>query len=315
MRLQAGLVVLTSAPLAFIPARLGLWIEIGALVFVAVVSGASYRSKLAGAERTDERLADDREVARQVALVVFAAAVFTGASLLLGTPALWREPRLSVGAVAFAAFWAGIYAASLFDWYYVRARRDGVVVPPPCKPSDVNWSNVTRAWWANRCLAVALCYAAGICASVAVGLSALGDTGDSKAAVASLVVAAMVAATTVIRIFYGNLAAVGTAVSSCALSPPDIALGDRLVGPPGFVGGYVWSIGLEGITVVLLEPDGRPRMKGKKPATRRYSLEQVLSNTEMETQPYVRCTGCCLGVNAECQWKDRKTPSTETSVA
>jgi hypothetical protein len=315
MRPQAGLLVLTSLPLAFTPAWPELCVLIGTVVIAAVALAASYYLRLGGAERSPVRLADDREVARQVVLIWVVAAAGTCASLLLDEPALWQESRLSVGAVAFAVFWAAVYIASLFDWYYVRAWRDGVVVPPPCKPSDVNWTKVTRAWWANRCLVVIVCYLAAICSVVALGLSGLGDTGDSKAAVASTVVAAVVAATTLIRLFYGNLGAVGTAVSSCALSKPDIALGDRLVGPDGFIGGYVWSIGLEGITLVLLEQDGSPRMKGTNPVTRTYSLEQVLNNTELEVQPYGGCAIKCLHVNADCQWRDKKDLPLETSMA
>lgn len=315
MRAQVSMVVLTSCLLAFSPARLGLWLLAAAIGAAALVLAGAYRHKLANAERADDRVSGDREVVRQVALIILAAVLACAVALIWGKPTLWQEPRLSVGAVAFACFWGAVYIASLFDWYYIRSRRDGVVVPPPCKPGQVNWTNVTRAWWTNRCLVVLVCYLAGICSVVAFGLAALGDTGDSKPAVGSVVVATVVAATTVIKLFYGNLGAVGAAISSCVLSPPDIALGDRLTGPDGFVAGYVWNIALEGITIVLLDPDGKPRMKGETPATRRYPLAQVLGNTELETQPYGGCASTCLHVNPECQWIGEKAGSLHTAPA
>jgi hypothetical protein len=309
MRVQAVLAVLAFLPLAFSPPRLGLWALAGGIATAATVLFSLYRVKLGSRERSPDRVKDDHEVARQVTLILSAVALATGISFWLDKPDLWHEPRLSVGAVALAAFWTAIYVSSLFDWYYVRARRDGVVVPPPCKSSDVNWTYVTRAWWTNRYLVVLACYLAGISAVVAFSLAALGDTGDSNAAVGSVVVAAVVAATTMIRLFYGNLASVGTVATSCVLSPPDIVLGDRAVGSEAFVGGYVWNIALEAIEFVLLDSQGQPRVKRGKPATKRHSLEEVLKAGELETLPYEGCASTCLHVNVDCQWMEPKADS------
>ncbi len=309
MRVQTAVLIATTCLLAFTPGRLLIWVSIGILLVAAGTLHFTYRRKLAGRPRAKARIRCDREVVRQVAALSVAPAVCGLAATAHGGLLLWSSPRLTVGAAAFSCFWLAVYVSSLVDWYYVRPRRDGVVVPPPCRNcKGANWTSVTRGWWANRCLVVLVCYVAGVASAVSFGLAALGDTGDSRAAVGSLVVAGVVAATGAIRLFYGNLAAVGEAFTSCFISSPDIALGDILVGPPGFVGGYVRDIALEGITVVTLEADGRPRMKGEKPATKRHPLAGILNASELETRRFSGCEAGCSGVNEHCAYSPLPRP-------
>jgi hypothetical protein len=308
MRIQAALLLVSCCLIVFTPGRITVWFAIGLLLLAAVSLAGAYRRKLGRRIRSPERRDCDREVSRQITLIVAASTVCALAGTIHGGLFLWDSSRLTSGAALFCAFWLAIYVSSLVDWYYVRSRRDGVVVPPPCRNAqDTDWTLVTRVWWANRCMVVLVCYVVGIASVVAFGLAALGNTGGSGATVGSLVVAGTVAATGAVRLFYGNLSAVGEAFTSCFFSRPDIVLGDKLVGPNGFVGGYVRDIALEGITVVLLDPENGPRMNNGKPRTKRHSLKTILSSSELETQPFEGCGSGCARVNEYCQWSHTQT--------
>jgi hypothetical protein len=303
MRIQVALLIVSSCLIAFTPGRVLVWFVVGFLLAISALLGGTYHRKLGHRIRPPKRLDSDREVSRQLVLTVAAPVICDLVTTIHGGLSLWASPELTVGAGSFCGFWLAVYVSSLIDWYYVRSRRDGIVVSPPCRDrGETNWLVVTRVWWANRCMVVLICYLVGITSVVAFGLAALGPTGGSGAAVGSLIVAGVVAATGAVRLFYGNLAAVGEAFTSCFFSPPDIVLGDKLVGSDGFVGGYVRDIALEGITVVPLEPGDRPRMNGDAPRTKRHRLKTILNSSVLETRQFEGCRSDCVHVNEYCEW-------------
>lgn len=140
-----------------------------------------------------------------------------------------------------------MFGSYVFDWYVVIPRRDGLIVAPPCM-SQEDWAALTRAWYVARGLS-------GVAAALAVVVATAGLThwavhGASLTDVqkaATLVLTAGGVGFSLTRLLYGNLTTIGTVISTCCLSAPDIRLGDRLIGPgEDFKGGYVRDVSLEG---------------------------------------------------------------------
>src|SRR3954452_4165708 len=297
--------VLVFSPLPWLAA-----IVLGLLLATWCALNVAYARKLR-VPRAPARASGDLLVAIQIAIVIVCPVIALVVRLAVGRP-LWTKPEVTVGVAAVAVFLWAAYASCLIDWYYVRPRRDGVITAPPCRTSgDAHWTTVTRMWYLHRCLVVVIGAIATVVATVAFGLAALGgDLGGDTAKFGSLLVAGAGAALALTRVFYGGLASVGDVLTSCCFGAPDIAIGERLVGPEPVVGGYVQEIGLEGMTVVLIDGNGIPvRNRDVRSRTKRHVLAYVLDKPEIQGIPFSPCTFVCQRANNDCHWVPEAVPA------
>jgi hypothetical protein len=252
----------------------------------------------------------DRTVAWQVVITAGLPLATAVVMELSDTVAFGESTPISVGVAALASLWLATYASCLVDWYYILPRRDGIVVEPPCRPSDVDWTNVTRAWYTHRALASVVGAAAVVVATTAFTFAAFGGPHFKDLDKAgSLVLTSAATGLVLTRLLYGNLTTIGDVVSGCCLSKPDIALGDHLKGPKDFLGGYVLDVALEGIAVVRLDDDGN--LIGDTPRSKRHGIVHVLDRPELEGEPFSPCRRECQLLNMQCQrhlWKKRTVP-------
>jgi hypothetical protein len=118
-----------------------------------------YARRLGDQGRTERRAYGDRAIALQllvaygIPVLVGLVVYFTGASV---DPAIkpFRSSEVQGLAGVLAATITAWLISSHVDWYYVRPRIDGVVIPPPCQTSrDSMWKGVTRKWYIHRTFA------------------------------------------------------------------------------------------------------------------------------------------------------------------
>jgi hypothetical protein len=305
MWLQA-VVLLAGASAVALVEPTAAWILCLALLVSWGALNRSYAHSLDKRPRVEGRAEGDAAVTIQVALATVVPAAL--ALVAFGTKTrIWHAAKAGTGLTALSTFWLVVYVSSLIDWYGIRPRRDGVVVDPPCKTSgSSSWTDVTRVWHGHRSIAVVLCLASVMVAWTAFGLLALGDTSKMEPIeIAGLVVSGAVAGVGLVRLFFGHVGNVGTALASCVLSEPDIALGDEIIGPEGFAGGFVRDVALEGITVVPLDARGRPGMTPDGQArTRRHLLADVIGNPQIRAETCIACSSTpgCLRINEDCHW-------------
>lgn len=311
--MQAALVGITLcvAAVAVPPAAWGLS---GALFLSWLVLNHGYAKALRRRDRVWDRARGDRDVTIQV-LVVAVSGSSVAVDVVASNVRLLESDRLAVGVTALAVFWLSVYISSLVDWYFIRARRDGAVGLPPCRSSgEVGWIRVTRIWYAHRALSVFGCLVSAVVAWTAFGLEAV-DPPDARATpLFALVVTGAVAGIGLVRLFFGHLRSIAAAVASCWLSPPDIALGDRLVGPEAFRGGFVRDVALDQITVTLLDENGRPLFgPDDRARIKRHDLVGVLENSEVAGEAMSGCgRGPCLSFNEHCHWSGGDDPQKVT---
>jgi hypothetical protein len=111
-----------------------------------------------GPMRTAGRAAGDRIVGLSSLAALLLPLVGSAALLLFhadgfGLLAKAHIPDVFVAIILFA--WLTIPVSSLWDWYYVRPRRDGTVRVPPCLDSDADRRRLlTRVWLWHRSVPV-----------------------------------------------------------------------------------------------------------------------------------------------------------------
>lgn len=213
MRFQMFMLVLAYGLLAFLTDPLPLCVMVGLLLAVALLFGVSYLVSLKKRRRHPKRVTCDTEVFIQIAIGVVAPFACLGVRSLFDLGPVTDSTNVMVALIAAAAFWWAVYVSSLIDWFYIRARRDGVVCEPPCRTSGAKqWRTVTRVWWANRCLVIAACYLTFIVFVVGLGLALYADVfggSTDSTAVAVALVPGIGGATAFVKLFYGGLSAVG----------------------------------------------------------------------------------------------------------
>lgn len=125
----------------------------------AMVLNRSYARMLGDQARTTRRGEGDRAIARQLTISYAIPALIAVVALATG-----EGVRPSIGVISTADIQVFLtvisitllswLASSHIDWYYIRPRIDGVVVPPPCQTSrDTMWKGVTRKWYLHRAIA------------------------------------------------------------------------------------------------------------------------------------------------------------------
>lgn len=255
---------------------------------------AQYARSLGSRARGLQRARADRVVAR-VAIASASAGAVVCITVPLTGPRLTSDIALAVGIAGAATIPTVMSISSLVDWYFVRARRDGVVCDPPCKRSEMTtrefWQQVTRMWYLHRSFTIVLVFVATILAVTAVtfGLIELQPTAQG-AVLASVLAAALV----VVQIIY-DLRALSTATTQCALRPPDIVLGDMLASDAAQANGFVVDVAVEGISVIA-EPGAISRSR---------TLVGLQRDNSIVLAPY---TGCrfdnCSLIIPSCQLAD-----------
>ncbi len=212
---------------------------------------------------------------------------------------VWDDTPVCVAIVAFAALWLGLYASTLVDWYYILPRRDGLIGDPPCHGSRDRWIGITRIWFTHRALAGVVGAAAIVVTTTAFAFKAF----PAKDKVGSVLLTSAASGLVFTRLLYGNLTTIGDVISRCCLSPPDIVMGDHLVGPEDFRGGYVRDVSLEGISVIRLSARGKTF--GFQRQLKRHSVADVLDKPAIEGKSFAPCRNGCIMVNDRCQWHRR----------
>jgi hypothetical protein len=278
MHLQAFLLALSLIGLALGAPVIALAI-CGVLLVEWLAVDSAYARTLKGRDRLAGRARGDREVARQAGLIIALPAAVAGGTAVVSFRA-WHASAATVGGAFLTAFWLATYASSVIDWYYVRPRRDGVVVEPPCRTSGrASWTGLTRIWLAHRSVAVIVMFVCAVGAWIAFGILVSGSTPKKdEVAFATLILTGLGVGAAAVKPF-AHSSSLGVAITSCVFASPDIALGDKILGPDSFVGGFVRDVGLEGVTLVRLAPDGGPLRDADGFArTKRHGLSDLLSN-------------------------------------
>jgi hypothetical protein len=298
VRGQSGVLAIVGATSCLSP----LWPMNLALAGLLVSGWASlnffYSKHLGDRPRRPARVEGDLEVARQVALVTTGCLLATAASV--ADIRLTESQQVAIGLLCAMTFFEAMYLSSLFDWYYIRPRRDGVWAKPPCQTSmESRWDTATRHWYRHRCVAAFVCYLA---ASTGVGFFALAVIGrdgfPSSMMVGSTFVASATLAGALMGRFYGSLAEVGSVFASCSISPPDHALGQRLVRVGETGGSFVRDVAVEGVVCVPLTASQTPSGDGLL----RLRVADVQGNHELRRTAFTGCRFTCSRVNSECEW-------------
>lgn len=298
MRGQAialGAVGAASCLTALWPFQLGL-----AVLLVAVwgLLNRSYAQALGDLPRRTTRVDGDIEVVRQVALI-FALWALAKAISVLGIQ-IADSQQVATALILAVAFFEAMYLSSTVDWYYVRPRRDGVVMEPPCRTSmQPVWDVVTRRWYRHRCVTTFVCY---IAASAGVGFIALAIMGRGGSPTGLEVGAAFLASATfagaIMARFYGSLSEVGAVFTSCSISPPDHAIGQRLLRNDESGGVFIRDVAIECVACVPLAVDQAPSGDGLL----RSRVSEVQGNHELRRTKFDGCRFGCSKVNADCEW-------------
>jgi hypothetical protein len=209
-----------------------------------------YARSLASRGRSPRRVTGDRRVSLQVTvvlLVTLACALTAGLVPIdyLGTPA----SPLACAAVVVLLL---VYGSSVFDWYYIRPRLDGVVIHPPCQTSgDPVWIGVTQKWFANRSICDILCSAGGGMGFVFACYwiySAFGPISQLPPIVRILLSLAGGIAGAGGKILVGNKNP-WVALRHNSISPPNYALGTDVYDGPG-PRGFIRDVSAHQVTLV-----------------------------------------------------------------
>lgn len=137
----------------------------------------AYGRKLGNKPRTSRRAKGDKVIARQVLISYLTPAVIAAAVLMIGkgvqpSAGIITTTDIQVFLVIASITLLSWLVSSHVDWYYIRPRIDGVVVPPPCRTSrDTMWKGVTRKWYIHRAIASAVTGGAVIAVALLVGIT------------------------------------------------------------------------------------------------------------------------------------------------
>lgn len=287
-----GLIVLFGDPLA------GACLA-GTGSAVAVGLNAGYARALGARGRTSRRIAGDNLVATYVGLglvVPFAAALAAALLDHRPTTTFWGFRHDEVGALLTAggALLLAVLLSSLIDWYYVRARIDGVVCAPPClagKHEKAPWKRVTRRWYLHRGLAT-LAY---ILFAIAVAIVVMVMLVREDPAVAG-VIGGVSGLAGLLLIFAGSYRSELPAVAKWVLSP-GFVLGDdlRFEGIRKAKRGYVLHVAVPVVKLAPLDRNGQPT-----DAPFIEPKNSQLAEADLEAQPARACKHGCAGLNPEC---------------
>lgn len=117
----------------------------------------AYKLRAFGRARSPQRASGDRVVSVET----FACACVLGAAGVVAVTGGWHPHASGVSVTHLAqgfAVGAGgfglLLASSVFDWYWIVPRRDGLLCEPPCLTSGARqWRRLTKAWLWHRCIA------------------------------------------------------------------------------------------------------------------------------------------------------------------
>lgn len=199
-----------------------------------------------------------------------------------------------------------LYLSSLIDWTYVKPAMGGErgLGTMPCRSStERRWRTVTRRWLGHR-VAAYLALRLAVVAALVVGVVAevLSLNVDIKQSGATVIAAVLGTGGTAILVFFLNrFVPVLTVVSN-----PPLQVGDQVVLAEEYGAGvaerpvyYVVDVSIEGIKLLELGLDGRPR--GSHPRTHDRSLNVADAPRLLRFRG--RFTGCaerCCRANPYC---------------
>jgi hypothetical protein len=209
--------------------------------------------------------------------------------------------RAAIIALAVAAL--GVFASSLFDWYWVLPRVGGLVRLPPCEAGGKErWAFLTSMWYFHRALATAIV----VIAVTGVPVYMLSTKSSGHAQAFWLVVSTGVAG--IAGTFYRQLFRAGW----YAFNPP-VHVGDVIRAEVDVEGEerrrelYVVDVSLQGAKYKLLDDDGEFRglpFETKGDATPIPNEELGKARRIGRAQPFCSAD-FCSGINWYCQLADR----------
>lgn len=226
-----------------------------------------------------------------------------GLPLIVTTARLWPWRVEAAIATVLAAV---LFLSSLIDWTYIKPAMEGErgLSTMPCRSStERRWRTVTRRWLAHRVVAYLTLRLALVSAlAVAVVAEVLSLNVHIKPSGATVIAAVLGTGGTAILVFFLNrFVPVLTVVSN-----PPLQVGDQVVLAEEYGAGvaerpvyYVVDVSIEGIKLLELGPDGRPR--GDYPRTHDRSLSVADAPRLLRFRgPFSGCAKHCSRANPYC---------------
>jgi hypothetical protein len=271
----------------------------GAGTVVALALNAAYAHALGRRGRSVRRVLGDHLVAAHLALGLALPLLGAVAAAFLGghpATALWGFRHAEVEALlsAAGALFLVIFLSSLIDWYYIRARIDGVVCAPPCRASKDEkgpWKRVTRRWYIHRGLATLAYILFALFVAVIVMIMLVRE--DPAAAG---VIGGVSGLAGLLLIFAGPYRSELPSVAKWALSPAFVVGDDvQFEGIRKAKRGYVLHVAVPVVKLVPLDHSGRPT---DGPFIEPKNSQ--LAEAELEAKPTRACERGCAQLNPEC---------------
>lgn len=266
-----------------------------------------YARVLGDRPRTTRRSEGDRAIARQLAVsyvvpsLIAAGLIITGEGLR-PTVGVITTADIQVFLTVISLTLLSWLASSHMDWYYIRPRIDGVVVPPPCQTSrDTMWKGVTRKWYLHRAIASVVTGGAVIAVALVVATT-LGEQWPKALAEVGGFAAIFALGAFFLRGEWQNLSP-----TIQGIREPLYWLGDdlRYETDKWKVRGFVLHVSIPLTKLVPLDlATGAPKKKAA-PVTESASL---LAEVRLQSTPFVGCNSAaeCKALNPECAYRDNQ---------
>ncbi len=286
---ESGCLVAAGAVAGFTPISAAS-IALGASLLMSwIVLDAGYVAARSGALRTQSRQRRDHHIALQCWLVSASLVAIGIASQADHHLWVWHSTAQSVAFAAIATLAFLVYASSLFDWYYIRSRLDGVVCEPPCRSSrSSTWRIVTRLWFLQRTVAELL----GLTVTV-VALTAITLTLSTARLRPGIIVIFALG-----FLFCLGLVARGAlhTLRFYVFAEPRYCVGDLLIGRRG-ERWYVLRITMRGLFASEWDP-------GVSDWRAPIELSHARLQDECPARHAFAGCGACCKVNRQCEWAD-----------
>lgn len=298
IRWQSGV----TLPLLLLAAFVGgpalvLWLA-GLPLIAALGFNVLYAHRVGSRGRPERRITGDRWVARYAAAgfgLPMLAAIGLLVSGYAATVRLWDFSAAETAALGgdLGGLFAAILLSSLFDWYYVRPRIDGIVGEPPCRSSGSDvWKRPTRWWYLNRGLAT-LAYMGFVLVLALILMIMLVRAHPAVAAV----IGGVGGLAGLGLIFAGRYRSELPTVGQFVLSPA-YCLGDDLSYESNRWGGRGYVLHVAVPVTKLVPLDRRTGKPTGTPFVERKNSE--LADAELESRRTTLCDGGCAKLNPTC---------------
>jgi len=246
-----------------------------------------------GRARSDRRKQRDAFAAAEAlvtSLTLIGAAVGLSAGMAQPHAAGVSLPRFAIGLFLGASGFALLFASSVFDWYWILPRRDGLICEPPCLTSrQPQWRWLTKGWLWNRWFAT---IAGTLLFVLGAGFFSWGFAPDTQ--LAGVTGFGSIAGVVAVVVAVLKITPYGEALMSWSgFGPPTLCVGDQITGKTASgtaVDGMLVTIALDQVDVAV--PGGESET---------FSITELWRGA-LKRSTFVGCSAdCCSRVIIDCE--------------